>query len=131
MNTFSLAIVLSSLVMLTWAQAQVGIQIVPGNAVNSAVPLPYAAIYEHINRGGDVIFIDNVEPNKCYNSAQIGMLNNTASQIDNFGNCFMLYDEDNCQGTGQRVDNSTKDCLEFLGKCPTDMNDKLSSFRLC
>jgi hypothetical protein len=131
MNAISVTIGLSNLVLLAWAQAPVGVQIVPGHAVNSQVPLPYAAIYEHANKGGDMLFIDNVEPNKCYNAAQIGMLNNTASRMDNFGNCFMLFYDGNCEGTEQRADNNNKEYLEILGKYAKDLNDKLSSFRLC
>lgn len=102
------------------------------NAVipDSKIPIPNAvSFYQDVGRSGNQIHLKNLTLNKCYATSDLGyLLNDKISQIDTYGNCFVLYSLDLCLAVNTlRVDNQNS-CKENLTKC--SFNDKLSSFKM-
>lgn len=94
-----------------------------GSLYESTTPLPYAILYENINRGGNHIFF-NLVKGRCYKASDIGILNNVASQIDTFNNC-----NEDCTlqvgfATVRIYADTPKRCLENLSACFVDMDKK-------
>lgn len=137
MKAFATIFLAASVALLASARniQQVEVKIVPESAYDTTTPLPYAVLYENVNRGGNHIFF-NLVKGHCYKATDIGILNNVASQFDTFNNCIDVFDAEDCtlQAGGATVRiyaDTPKRCLENLNACVVDMDNKISSFRTC
>lgn len=68
----------------------------------------------------------NMERGKCY---KLGVSNDRISSMDTNGHCVDLYTRNDCFGGNFRLGGQTAACHRNFGEC--DMNDKISSLRLC
>lgn len=106
-------------------------------AINVTVLLLISSLLASLGRCGRVTFWSDTDfqgiqytismlPGQCY---RLGVANDRLSSLSTNGQCVDLYTRSDCYGGMFRSEAQSTDCHRNLGDC--DMNDRVSSVRLC
>lgn len=85
------------------------------------------AFYQDINHSGDSQTF-NLCSNDCVNLRTNEIWNDRFSAVNTANGCIIMFEHADCQGRAVRVEPGTNCHASFL-EC--DMNDKVSSLKLC
>lgn len=130
------SLALAMLAMVLNIQADGPFVFYPDLALQGELAVPLIAWGKDVDMTNHLLYVDlmdNDDPFHCYTANEVGgLLNNVASSVRLYGNCVEAFDSDNCSGNKFTFKPDTPlKCLNYFIHCDTDMNDKISSFRIC